>query len=57
MAYVSQDIPAVAKQIGLKAVDSGANVTLIQPYDDGVMGNSQRIGGVQTITPVQAYLD
>jgi hypothetical protein len=57
MAYVSQDIPAVAKQIGLKSVDSGANVTLIQPYDDGVLWKSQQIDGVQTVTPVQAYLD
>lgn len=57
MVYVGRDIDIVAENISLKSVDSGANIILIQPYDDGVYWNVKKINGMQIVNPVQAYLD
>ena len=57
MVYVSQELAAVAERVGLKSVDSGANVVFFQPYDAGVFWKSQPIHGIQTATPIQVYLD
>lgn len=57
MAYIERDIPLLAERLGLKSVDSGANVTLIQPYDAGVLWNAQMMDGAQTAAPVQVFLD
>lgn len=52
-AYVSGDIGALADRVGLKATTSGANVTLISPYDEGVFYG----GRDNSVSPVQCYLD
>jgi hypothetical protein len=57
MIYVSRDIGLVAEKAGLKSVESGANIILIQPYDEGVFWNAKPIGDVQISDPVQVYLD
>lgn len=57
MIYVSRDIDSVAEKVGLKAIESGANIILIQPYDDGVFWNARLIGGLEISEPVQVYLD
>ena len=56
-AYVKGDIDAVAKTAGLKRVSTGANVTLLSPYDEGVFYETQSIKGAQIVSPVQLYLD
>jgi len=57
LAYVDADIDALAKVLSLKSVDSGANVTLMEPYDPGVyLDRSQFNGSTVTSTP-QTYLD
>lgn len=56
-AYVSGDIPRIASELGLKTVESGANVTLVAPYDDGVYYGSQTIDGIRVVSPLQVYLD
>ena len=55
--YVAERIEAVAKEAGLKQVDSGANVRLLDPYDPGVFYKSSEIGGLCVACPVQVYLD
>jgi hypothetical protein len=55
--YISQDISEVAEQAGLKSVDTGENITLIQPYDAGVLWDKRSVQGVLIATPVQIYLD
>ncbi len=55
-SYVS-DVEKVAVELGLKKVDSGANVTLLRPYDAGVYLGSRELDEVRTVSPVQAYLD
>jgi hypothetical protein len=56
---VSEQVPpdGLAKTLSLKPVDSGANVTLMEPYDQGVFLDSREIGGVTITSPPQTYLD
>lgn len=56
-AYVENDIEDIATKLKLKRVSSGANVTLLEPYDDGIFYGSQEIDGVCVVSPIQAYLD
>lgn len=56
-AYVSGDFGGLVKTLGLKEVTSGANVSLLSPYDDGVFYRAADINGIQIVSPVQAYLD
>ncbi|MFO7987781.1 MAG: type IV toxin-antitoxin system AbiEi family antitoxin [Desulfatiglandaceae bacterium] len=44
-------------QLALEKVDSGANVSLFIPYDDGVFYGTRNFNGVQVATPVRVYLD
>ena len=57
MIYVGREIDSVAEKVGLKPVESGANVILIQPYDDGVFWNAKSIGDLEISDPIQVYLD
>ena len=57
MAYVDADITILAKDLGLKPVSSGANVTLLEPYDKEVFWGVTEIDGVSIVTPIQVYLD
>ncbi len=56
-AYVQGDVMRVAGAAGLKSVTAGGNITLMEPYDDGVFFGAQVIDGVRVVSPVQVYLD
>ncbi len=56
-AYVEGDPSVLAKALGAKEVPSGANLTLLSAYDEGVFYGGNEVGGVQMVSPVQAYLD
>jgi hypothetical protein len=56
-AFVDGEIDTLANKLGWKRVTSGANVSLLVPYDEGVFFNVQEIDGIQVVTPVQIYLD
>lgn len=56
-AYVGQNPKAVASKLDLKPVDTGANVTLLLPYDDGIFYGSRDFNGVCLASPIQTYLD
>lgn len=56
-AYVLGDIAALADGMGLKPVSSGANVTFLEPYDEGVIYGTREIEGAPVVSPVQLYLD
>lgn len=47
----------MASDLGMHAVDSGANLLLVEPYDEGVFYGRQRIDGLWVVSPVQLYLD
>jgi hypothetical protein len=55
-AYID-DVDALAKLVSLKPVDSGANVTLLEPYDAGVYLDARQVDGMTITAPCQTYLD
>lgn len=55
--YVDRDIEAIAKSLQLRKVESGANVMLLQPYDEGVFYGLQDINGIKIVSDIQLYLD
>jgi transcriptional regulator with AbiEi antitoxin domain of type IV toxin-antitoxin system len=55
-AYID-DADALAKSISLKPVESGANVTLLEPYDAGVYLGTRDVDGMTITAPCQTYLD
>jgi hypothetical protein len=56
-AFVSELNDAFVGAAGLKRVSSGANVTLMVPYDEGVFYGTKEYAGVPVVSPVQLYLD
>ena len=56
-AYVTGDPSEIAKKLEWKSVSSGANFTLLRPYDDGVFYEAREIGGDSVVSDVQLYLD
>ncbi|MHB8135056.1 MAG: type IV toxin-antitoxin system AbiEi family antitoxin [Anaerolineaceae bacterium] len=57
MIYLSDVNDFVIQQLNLKPVTSGANVSLLKPYDNGVFLDLQEVNGVLAVSPIQAYLD
>jgi len=56
-AYVEAALSTVTVAAQLKPVDSGPNILLLTPYDEGVFYAASSIGGLMTASPVQVYLD
>jgi hypothetical protein len=58
-AYIdtSEQLEILADRLKLKPVTSGANVSLIVPYDAGVFYNAEENQGKNVVSPVQCYLD
>jgi hypothetical protein len=57
MAYVGFVDEELCGEIGLKEVPSGANVTLLEPYDGGVFYGITEYEGLKVVSGVQLYLD
>jgi hypothetical protein len=55
--YIEGSEETLASQLDLKKVTSGANVTLLIPYDEDVFYKSRQIDGISVASPVQIYLD
>ena len=56
-AYVEGEQREIAGRIGLKPVSSGANVSLLTPYDGGVFYGARDCDGVRVPSPIQVFLD
>jgi hypothetical protein len=56
-SYIDGNIEDIADALKLKKVESGANVTLLQPYDDGVFYGLQDINCIKVVSDIQLYLD
>lgn len=56
-AYVSGEIEPLAAVLGWKTVNSGANIGLLIPYDEGVFYGAKEVGGSQIANLAQVYLD
>lgn len=57
MAYVQDDGETVISRLQLKTVSSGANVSLLTPYDEGVLYAARDCEGIRVVSPIQLYLD
>jgi len=55
--YFFGDQEVLQQKLNLKQVDSGANVLLLIPYDEGVFHGVQEVEGYKIINPIQLYLD
>jgi len=56
-SYIDGDIESIAEAVQMKKVETGANVTLLQPYDEGVFYGLQDINGIKVVSDIQLYLD
>lgn len=56
-AYVMGDAAKIAQKIGWNSVPSGANFTLLTPFDEGLLYGGQEINGEAVVSDVQLYLD
>ena len=57
MAYVSTMLEDLVSLLNLKEVESGANIMLLAPYDEGVFYGTQVIDDIKIASSVQIYLD
>ncbi len=57
MAYISKIDERILAEVNLKKVDSGGNVFLLIPYDEGVFYGNIARDGAKIVSPVQLYLD
>lgn len=55
--YWEGDPTDLANAAGLKPAESGANVQIFSPRDDGVLLHREEIDGVPVVSPLQLYLD
>lgn len=45
------------KELDLRPVETGGNISMVLPYDDGVFYETQEIGGLNVVSNVQLYVD
>ena len=57
VVYVADIAEAAFSELSLKAVKSGGNLLLFNPYDDGVFYGSSRVDDIQVASKIQLYLD
>jgi len=57
MVYAANLAKEAFSDLSLKAVNSGGNLLLFTPYDDGVFYGSSRFNGIQVASEIQLYLD
>lgn len=55
--YVSSRIDSLALNTQLKPVDSGGNVLILKPYDEGVFSGARTTYDLRSVSPVQLFLD
>ena len=55
--YFSENIETIVKDLNFKEVSSGANVSILKPYDEGVFYRFQLINDFKVVSDIQLYLD
>ncbi len=55
--YIQSDLEWWMKKLDLKPVESGSNIQLVIPRDDGVFRNVQKRQGFRVVSNVQLYAD
>jgi hypothetical protein len=57
LSLYAEDPIGLMKQLGLKAVDRGANVVVMRPYDDVVHAKARLVSGIEYAPPAQVVAD
>jgi hypothetical protein len=57
MVYIENGIDKLLDNLDIKIVDSGANVMILEPYDEGIFYETNEIDGSMVVSPTQVYLD
>ncbi|MHB8396302.1 MAG: type IV toxin-antitoxin system AbiEi family antitoxin [Thermoplasmataceae archaeon] len=55
--YLSGDKDIFVKKLDLRPAMSGANIRILDPYDDGVFMDFREIMGVNVVSNIQLYVD
>lgn len=55
--YVNEDSEGLIERLGIKKVTSGANLSIWEPYDAGVLYGIEKVEGINLVSSVQNYLD
>ncbi len=55
--YLDGDASLLIEELGMKRVESGPNVTILEPYDEGVFYEGKEINSQSIVGMVQLYLD
>jgi len=56
-AYVEDFSEDMAKALGWKEVSSGQNISILEPYDEGIFYGLQDINGAKVVSDIQLFLD
>ncbi len=55
--YIKNNVKDIAGSLGWKEVFSGPNITVLEPYDEGIFYGLQNINGMKVVSDIQLYLD
>lgn len=55
--YAQGETSELVKNLDLRPVSSGANVVILDPYDEGVFSGSREIRGIRVVSDVQLFVD
>ena len=56
-AYISRIPEKMVSELGWKEVSTGPNISILEPYDDGVFYGLQDVNGTKVVSDIQLYLD
>jgi hypothetical protein len=56
-AYVAGDPAKLASELDWKPIPSGANFTILSPFDEGLLYGAKEVNGDKVVSDVQLYLD
>ena len=56
-AYMKEIPENFKNEMNVKKVDSGANLTIMIPYDEGILENTQSLNGETVVSNIHLYLD
>lgn len=56
-AYAATDTTKLGEALGWKPVPSGANFTVLTPFDEGLLYFAREVNGEKVVNDVQLYLD
>lgn len=56
-AFAVSEAPKLARELDWKPVPSGANFTILTPFDEGLLYGARKVNGDVVVSDVQLYLD